>query len=192
MTEEAQPGPRIIEAFQGYTPPFDAGRLIRRMLRDVPPQFLRGLHAIVLTNVASLSRHEREQRTRGRGSRFTLGKALGYYSQAWKGEPARITILLDNFEKQWGRSWLRVRFIRDLVLSGTLFHELGHHIHQIHQPEYEGPENVADKWSEKFSSRFMRRRYWYLVPLFVPVALALKLGKYVGRLYRKSRAKRAK
>ncbi len=156
------------------------------MLRDVPPQFLRGLHSVVLTNVAALSRKDREQKGLGRG-RAPLRASLGYYSQAWKGEPARITILLDNFEKQWGRPWLRMAFIRDLQLSNLLFHELGHHIHQIHRPEYEGRENVADKWSDKLSSKFMQRRYWYLIPIAMPVALILGLGKDIAKLYRRIR-----
>lgn len=187
MTEQPQVSPPIIEAFQGYCPPFEATNLIRRMLQNVPPQFLIGLHAIVLTNVAALSRRERNQRTRGRGQRFALGSALGYYSQALKGEPARITILVDNIEKQWGRSWLRIGFIRDLELSKTLFHELGHHIHQIHRPEYEGKENVADKWSRELSRRFMRDRYWYVLPLLVPMALMFRIGKEIVKFYRKLR-----
>lgn len=189
MTDQPQIGPQIIEAFQGYSPPFEPTSLIRRMLKNVPPQFLAGLHAIVLTNASALSREERNRKTRGRGQSFSLGSALGYYSQAWKGEPARVTILVDNIEKQWGVSWLRIGFIRDLELSEILFHELGHHIHQIHRPEYEGKENVADKWAQKFSRRFIRDRYSYLLPLLVPVAIAFGVVKGSAKFCRKLRLK---
>jgi hypothetical protein len=63
LMEEPKTGPRIVEAFQNYKPPFDAANAIRRMLRAVPPKFLPGLHAIVLTNVAALSRKDRRQKT---------------------------------------------------------------------------------------------------------------------------------
>jgi hypothetical protein len=185
MTEETRLKPQLIEAFQGYSPSFEVVKAIRRMLRDVPPEFLHGLKSIVLTNVAALGKNERDRRTRGRGRRLALGEALGYYNKAWKGEPARITILVDNFEKQWGRSWLRVGFIRDLVFSNLLFHELGHHIHQIHRPEHERRENVADKWSKKLSSRYLRSRYWYLKPLIVPISLLFKLRKRMAGQYQR-------
>src|SRR2546425_10554986 len=110
MAEEMHPGPEIIVAFQNYTPPFDAERAVRRMLRDVPPKFLRGLHTIVLTNVSALSRKERDRKTWGR-RRVALGKALGYYSQEWRGEPAHITNLVDNLERGWGRGRARGGFL---------------------------------------------------------------------------------
>jgi hypothetical protein len=187
MPEEIQPSPQIVVVFQNYTPPFDAEKAIRRLLRTVPPKYLWGLHAIVLTNVGSLSRMERDQRTRGRDRRIALGQALGYYTQAWKGEPARITLLLDNLEKQWGRSWLRFGFTRDIILSELLFHELGHHIHQLHIPEYEGPENVAEKWSKKLRWKFLRKRYWYLMPLLYPLARLDRWSKELSKALGKSR-----
>ncbi len=156
------------------------------MLGDVPPQFLRGLHAIVLTNVAALSRKERERKAQGR-RQAPLRETLGYYSEAWKGEPARITILVDNIEERCGRFWLRLGFVRDLELSGTFFHELGHHIHRMHRPEHEGRENVADKWSTQLSTRFMQHYYWYLLPVFMPVALVVGLGRDLAKLYRRIR-----
>ncbi len=148
-----------------------------------------GLHAIVLTNMGSLSRKERDRRTRGRDRRIALGQALGYYTQAWKGEPARITLLLDNLEKQWGRSWLRFGLTRDTILSNLLFHELGHHIHQLHIPEHEGREKVADKWSKKLRGKFLRHQYWYLLPLFYPFERISRLGRKIAKQFRGIQAK---
>jgi hypothetical protein len=76
MAEETQSGPRIIVGFQDYAPPYDAEKAVRRMLRDVPPKFLRGLHTIVLTNISALSREERGRKTWGR-RRVSLGETLG-------------------------------------------------------------------------------------------------------------------
>ena len=189
MADEPQSGPRVVLAFQNYVPPFDAEKVVRRMLRIVPSNYLWGLHSIVLTNVAALSRKERDRRTRGRDKRTTLGEALGYYSPAWTGGPAKITLLLDNFEKRWGRSWLRFSFIRDGLLSELLFHEVGHHIHHLHLPEHEGKENVAEKWSKRLRGKYLRDRHWYLWPIAVPFALIDGLVRDIARLYRRFRAK---
>ena len=185
MTDEPNSWPQIIMFFQDYAPPFDAEEVIRRMLRVVPTNLLWGLRSILLTNVQALSRKERNQATRGR-RRSRVGEALGYYNQEWRGEPARVTILLDNLEKQWGRNWLRVGFVRDVGLSEVFFHELGHHIHQLHIPEYEGPENVADKWSKKFQKKFFRHQYWYLLPVLIPTGRALRWGQRIAKRLRRS------
>lgn len=134
MVEEKQPGPQIVVAFQGYTPPFDAEKAIRGMLKVVPANYLWGLHRIVLTNVQALSRKERDRKTWGR-RHIALGEALGYYAPEWRGEPAHITILLDNLEKGVGRKWLRWGVARDVELSKLFFHELGHHILEVHKTE---------------------------------------------------------
>lgn len=74
-----------------------------------------------------------------------------------------------------------------LSILETFFHELGHHIHRVHRPKYEGPENIADKWSKKLSGKFMRDRYWYLFPLAVPISLILGIGKDIAKLFRRMR-----
>ena len=184
MAEETESTPKIVESFQGYAPPFDASKAMRRMLRDTPRKFLHGLHSVVLTNSDALSRKERDRKTWGR-RRVALGDALGYYSQEWRGEPAHITILLDNLEKRMGRRWLRVGLVRDIELSEVFFHELGHHIHRVHRPEYKEREDVADNWSKKLASRFIRGRYWYMLPIAVPVTLLVGFGKDVSKLWSK-------
>jgi hypothetical protein len=167
--EGNQFGPQIVVAYQNYKPPFDSEKVIRAMLAIVPTRYLWGLHSIVLTNVQALPHESRIRKGAGR-RRIPLGKALGYYTQAWKGEPARVTVLIDNLEKRWGRAWLRFGFIRDIVVAEVLYHEIGHHIHRLHIPEFEGPENVAEKWSKKLRGKFLRVHYWYLIPVISPLA----------------------
>ncbi len=183
MAKESQSGPRIVLAFQNYTPPFDVEKAIGRMLRVVPPNYLRGLHSIVLTNVQALSREARERKGLGR-RRVPLSESFGYYTRSWKGEPARITLLIDNLEKRWGRSWLRFGILRDVALTELFYHELGHHIHRLHVPEYEGRENVAEKWSKKLWAKFFQHQYWYLLPLFFPFAYVLRWGKKIAKRLR--------
>jgi len=119
MAEESQSGPQVVLAFQNYAPPFDAEKAIRRMLRIVPPKYLWGLHAVVLTNVGALSHSRREQKGLGR-RRAPLKEGLGHYTRSWRGQPAEITLLLDNLEKRWGRSWLRFGLTRDVAHRSLL------------------------------------------------------------------------
>lgn len=180
MTESTDNGSQIVLAFQNYTPPFDAEKAIRGMLQIVPANYLWGLRRIVLTNVQALSRKERDRKTWGR-RHVALGDTLGYYTPEWHGEPAYITILLDNLEKHWGRKWLRWSVVRDLELSKLFFHELGHHIHEVHKPKYENKEDVADQWSKKFRITFIRRRYWYLVPILFPLGRVLNWRENIAK-----------
>lgn len=187
MTEETQFGPQIVVAFQNYVPPFDVEKAVNRMLRIVPPKYLWGLHTIVLTNVEALSRTERDRKTWGRHRRVTLSEVRGYYTPEWSGGPAHITILVDNLEERMGK-WRRLAFARDAALAELLFHELGHHIHRVHKPKYEDKEDVADKWSKNLTIKFLRDRYWYLVPIAAPVALFNELTKDIAKLYRRLRS----
>jgi len=173
MAENPESGPKVVIAFQDYSPPFDVENCIRRMLRIVPSNYLWGLHSIVLTNVQALSRKERDRKTWGR-RHVALREVRGYYTPEWSGAPAHITLLIDNCEKRMGRSWLRVGFIRDMELSELLFHELGHHIHEVHKPKFENKEDVADKWSKRYSKKFLRDRYWYLTPIAIPISFVLR------------------
>jgi len=174
VDEKSQSGPQIVVAFQNYTPPFNAKKVIGNMLRVVPPQYLWGLHSVILTNVQALSRKERDRRALSQ-TKLALGKSLGYYTQSWKGEPAQVTLLIDNLEKSWGRGWLRFGIIRDVPLAGLLYHEIGHHIHRVHAPKYEDREEVADKWSDKLCGKYLHRQYWYLAPAFCLIRRAPKL-----------------
>jgi hypothetical protein len=63
--------------------------------------------------------------------------------------------------------WIRhFPLLRHQTVGHTLYHELGHHIHTLHRPEYGGRENVADKWSRRLFRGFVRHRYPYLIPVF--------------------------
>jgi hypothetical protein len=48
--------------------------------------------------------------------------------------------------------------------SYTLYHELGHHIHETQRPEYRERENVADTYAFRLLRRYWLRR-WYVLLL---------------------------
>jgi hypothetical protein len=57
-------------------------------------------------------------------------------------------------------------FFRDVAIGDVFYHELGHHVHLFIRPEYREKENVADDWGKKFMTNFIRREYWYFIPVF--------------------------
>jgi hypothetical protein len=58
----------------------------------------------------------------------------------------------------------------------VLFHEIGHHIHAVHIPAYDGKENVAEDWSRKLVRQFFRKHYWYLVPFRYPLSVVVNMA----------------
>jgi hypothetical protein len=184
--EALKPGPRILEAFEDYAPPFSASESIGRMLKVVPPELLHELDAIVLTNAAALSEKERGRKTWGHEN-VPLDQSMGYYSPGRNGEPARIRLLVDNIEKSWGRPWFRIGIVREAMVSEILFHEIDLHVRRIPKLEYAGKENGSQSWSNKLSRRFMRDRYGHLLPIAAPIFLTIGVGKEFGRIYRRTR-----
>lgn len=55
-----------------------------------------------------------------------------------------------------------------------MYHEIGHHIHTVIQPEHREREDAAEEWEAKLWWRYyVKKKYWYLLPL-------LRLG---GKVY---------
>ena len=168
----------VIESYGDWPAPFDAARLVRRLLRSVPGRYLAGLRSVVLTTTGTLNRARRRQTTRSRGKKVRVATCAGLYHHASRGEPAWIELFVDTVVESTPRLLLRLPLWRDLEISSVLFHELGHHIHETLDPEHREPEVVAEAWCRRLSRAYFRRRYWYLVPLVVALrpfgAMALR------------------
>lgn len=65
--------------------------------------------------------------------------------------------------------------IRDVCFGRVLFHEIGHHIHATMRPEYGDEEDVADIWVKKLAITFMRKKYWFLMPVARPLARLIEI-----------------
>jgi len=154
------------------------------LLRHVPAENLVGLQSVVLTNSLGLSRDERRQKTWSRSRKVRLSECLGWYSRATHASGARITLLLDNIFRGATPGKLRFTPFRTLPLAGVLYHEVGHHIHATRRPEYRGKEDAADSWKKKLERKFVRERYWYLLPIALPIKLVLDLKGDVSKLVR--------
>lgn len=169
------PTPDIIENYRNFQPPAQFRRLLEELLGSVPAKYLKGLKSIVLCNSAALTRDQRRQKIWGRRRKYRLAEARGAYYRATNSRPATVWLFVDNILKPWP-SWIfRIPIFCYADLGEVLFHEIGHHIHAAHIPVYDGKENVAEDWSRKLRGQFLRKRYWYLVPLSPVVRLALRV-----------------
>ena len=164
----------IVESYRDFEPPPKFKRSVEILLSYVPQEYLVGLKTIVLTNRAALDRNQRRQKIWSRNRKVRLADCRGSHSRASKFSPATVWLYVDNIV-QSEPEWLRWIPILSLVEVGeVLYHEIGHHIHTLHQPVYEGRENVAEDWSRRLWRRFLHTRYWYLTPLLYVLRIALK------------------
>ena len=172
--------PEIVENYRDFEPPANFKRSLDELLDTVPERYLVGLKVIVLTNQTALSRDQRRQKAWSRNHKIRLADARGWYQRANRTSPANICLYVDNIlrsEQPWIR---RIPLLRYEALGTVLFHEIGHHIHAAHKPVFDGKENVAEDWSRKLFVRFLRLRYWYLMPLLYPAALVVRLVRSLG------------
>jgi hypothetical protein len=167
VEEASNTAPEIVEAYRDYVPSIDVKKMVRELLKSVPAGYLAGLKRIVLTNRSSLTRDQRRKKTWQQGRKHQFATSLGVYYRATRSQPACVWLFVDNILEPFPSWVLRVPMSRYLIVGDVLYHEIGHHIHRVHRPVYEGKENVAKDWSRKLGRAFFRKRYWYLVPLFL-------------------------
>jgi len=158
--------PRVVENYRDFEPPRQFRPLLEELLNAVPVKYLVGLKTVLLTNQSALTRDQKRQKVSGRKGKRKLAKASGAYYKATNSSPPYILLFVDNILSAWPTWALRVPYFRHVALSETLYHEIGHHIHAIHQPVHDGKENVAEDWQRKLGRLFTRKRYWYLRPIF--------------------------
>jgi hypothetical protein len=170
----AQSAPDIVENYRDYVPPAKLMNWVENLLESVPKNYLAGLKTVVLTNHSGLTRNQRRQKVWQRGRKLKLARARGAYYRATRSSPAAVWLYVDNIFRSQPAWTLRVPFLRYICLAPVLYHEIGHHIHAVHRPVYEGKENVADDWSRYFSGKFYRRHYWYARPILYLLWVFLK------------------
>lgn len=166
---------RISEAYRDYIPPINASAVVQKLLSSVPSEYfeyLQDLSCVVLTNESALSRRDRKGKTWSRKRKVDKSRILGRYhgsahinnSSAWI--ELRVDKIVDGLKG--APRWLPIA--REVVFGHVLFHELGHHIHKTIRPEHLEKEDVADTWAGKLNANFIRQKYWYAMPVLVPLA----------------------
>ena len=168
----------IVTEYRDYTPYVDATTTVRSLVNSVPEQFFVALKQVVLTNAAAQSRHERRRRVWSRNLKRQAVDACALYHGASQGESARIELFVDRVFEGVPRAAQRIPFMRDLLFAKVFYHELGHHIQHAIQPQFGGVEDVADEWARKLMLMFVRRKYWYAMPLIRLTGFLLRSGRH--------------
>ena len=119
-----------------------------------------------------------------------MADCLGTYHHATRSSNAVVWLYVDNILKSWPTWICRVPFVRHLLIEDVLYHEIGHHIHAVHKPVFEGRENVAEDWEARLGKRFFKARYWYLMPVLYPIAISRRLAKRIKKGLAKSTTRR--
>jgi hypothetical protein len=179
--------PEILESYRDFEPPPQVRRIVEGLLEYVPPHYLRGLDKIVLTNQSALTRDQRRQKIWGRRRKYRLAEARGAYSESTNSSPAMVWLFVDNMLKSQPTWALKTPLLRYSEFGEVLYHEIGHHIHAVHEPVHRGKENVAENWSKKLRWEFFRSRYWYLIPIRYPLLLLTKLAVRILQSIRNSK-----
>lgn len=175
--------PVIVENYNQFEPPAQFREMLEELLDCVPAGHILGLKTIVLTNRSALTRDQRQEKSWSRNHMVRLADARGWYQAASRTSPASIYLCVDNIVQSEKPETHRIPIVRYNALGTVLFHEIGHHIHKVHKPEFRQRETVAEDWSKKLFLRFLRVHYWYLMPLTYPVAVYCRLS----RLFRRKR-----
>ncbi len=157
-------GPTIVESYRDFEPPEDFRQTVETLLKYVPGKYLVGLKTIVLTNRAALGRDRRREKMWSGNRKMRVADALGSYSRQGRSSPASVWLYVDNMLSADSPWWNRGPLIRYLGVSEVLYHEIGHHIHSVHKPVYDGRENVAENWTRKLQEDFFREHFGVSLP----------------------------
>ena len=159
----------LYEQYESLTPTFPVARVVSRLLSSVPVEYLRGLQSIVLTDSTRAS----AKKLRVSGRTIREKHCLAFYHVATPKRSAWIELFVDNIVAEWPSWAIRLSLLRDVVLAKTLFHEIGHHIEaSVRGRRPDDAERYAEIWVKKLSRGYFRKRYWYLIPLILPLSYA--------------------
>ncbi len=161
-------------------------RDITWLLSSIPGAYLKGLSEVYVTTSGEMNRQERRKRAIARGRRYALGEVKGFYTHASPSHAAGIVILVDQIFRgmRIGR-----RFMRRLRISSVLFHEVGHHIHRTIARQHIDAEDAADKWEGKLTRSATYRRFFYLLPLLLPLSLLTRATQYPKKKWKRTQQK---
>jgi hypothetical protein len=147
---------QVLEEYQRPKHPADYRASVERLLRFVPPAYLRGLDSVRLKDTVLRRKGGRPVRA---GRVWT-----GMYWQGAKGRQPFIELNLNAIQGPIPDWMMKIGPFRDDIIGTTLYHEIGHHIHTTIAPDPRGREVVANIWRKRLKWDYARQRYWYLRP----------------------------
>src|SRR5687768_11769088 len=95
----------VVEYYRNYSPPFDASKSVRELLRHVPDKYLLGLHGVTLTNSQS-TRRLRRGKIRSQKRKVNLADCKGLYRSG------QVTLLVDKISPGESDLLLRLSIFR--------------------------------------------------------------------------------
>ena len=176
----------IVESYKDYEPPNFVIHSVRKMIYVLPDNLLSGLKTVVLTNAGGLSHKRRRRKTMSRGKKVPLRDWLGVYHRKSKSNPAWIEIFIDHIVDDYPGSILYIPILREMMISKTLYHEIGHHIHLTQAPEHREKEDVADKWSIRLERYYFRKQHPICIIILYPLVFTISLF-FRKNIYKKSK-----
>src|SRR5262245_7313753 len=78
------------------------------------------------------------------GRRYDINSCRGFYNFRWRGQQAWIQLVADNIVAGYPTPLLCFQLLRDLVVAQTLYHEVGHHLHEAVGSATRGGEEAAE------------------------------------------------
>jgi hypothetical protein len=153
----------ILENYKDYDPPAYVRPVVERLLAHVQPNHLAGLQSVVLTNAAVIGKGKTK---RVGGRKHPRNECRGFYHRKWNNQQPWIEIVVDNTLSGMWQPGNRIPIFREFVLADVLYHEVGHHLDLTLGSPARGGEDPANMWSKRLGSRYLRHRYWYLIPIF--------------------------
>jgi hypothetical protein len=157
----------IRESYKDYWPPQYAQSTIAKLLLNLPTRCLSGLECVVLTNATAIGKGKT---IRVKGRKYLRKNCLGFYHPKLNREQAWIEIVVDNIVASFPPSGVprlvwSIPFFREMRFAKTLFHEIGHHLNHTIGPLASGAEETAEAWRKRLLGLYLRKKYWYLVPV---------------------------
>ena len=168
----------VVENYKDYQPPTYVRAAVERLLSYVPPNYQAGLQSVVLTSASAIGKGKTR---RVSGRKHHRNECRGFYHPKWKNEQPWIEIVVDNTLRGVWPPAHRIPMFREFVIADVLYHEFGHHLDLTLGSPARGGEAPANKWSKRLGSRYFRRRYWYLIPVFSALRWAGILPKGAAR-----------
>jgi hypothetical protein len=144
-------------------PNINANKIIKDMLLGIPQEYLDGLGSVIICDSISFKEHYETEKI-----------PYGCYNNPIDKETFPwIEICIDKIITPIG-FLAYIPCFRDMEICRTLYHEIGHHIERVNeldhtQSDTAKSEESARKWSIKPSNHYMRRRYWYVYLLLMPL-----------------------
>lgn len=141
------------EIYEYYKSPpiIDAHKIVEKMLLTIPNEHLEGLGAVVLCDTESFRENYGDEE-KIPTARYIVTKDKG---QPW------IEICVDRLLKGMPCLVLKIPFIRSLIFSEAIYHEIGHHIHWRNSSERQDSEITAEKWRCRLQKHYFLSRHYF-------------------------------